>query len=208
MTRRCCEITSVRRLLAIPQKKSRFQLGTSKGLSTGDRILSAGSKQPKHLAPGDGNGSDMRAIAGCLIGRSKDTGEGHGVHDLKALEAVGGNEGGWIVLRKIGQRKNGIGRCAMRWILDTARNVNQVKELKGLGKPSNVSCRAKARGKFFVLLFFCSHRLIGLWFPSVSSVACLPVGSVLRIDRHDGESQSLSTVAGEENAGAPLIEIG
>lgn len=115
--------------------------------------MSAESKQPKHLAPGDRGGSDMRAIAGCLIGRSKDTDEGHGVHDLKALEAVGGNEGGWIALRKIGQRRNGIGRCAMRWILDTARNVNEVKELKGLGKPSNVSGCATSKRKIFSFFF-------------------------------------------------------
>lgn len=95
----------------------------------------------------------MRAIAGCLIGRSKDTDEGHGVHDLKALEAVGWNEGGWIALRKIGQRRNGIGRCAMRWILDTARNVNEVKELKGLGKPSNVSGCATSKRKIFSFFF-------------------------------------------------------
>jgi hypothetical protein len=37
---------------------------------------------------------------------------------------------------------------------------------------------------------------------SFSFVACLPVGSVLRIDRHDGESQVLSTVAGEGNSGS------
>lgn len=43
---------------------------------------------------------------------------------------------------------------------------------------------------------------------SFSFVACLPVGSVLRIDRHDGESQVLSTVAGEGNSGAPLIDKG